>query len=714
MNCAAAFPSKEASDTDVCDKLDFKRRKSQDLRIPSSSEKNKKTIKLKESRVLEDIKEMTLPVKCSSLPRKHSSKSYEFSRKSFEKPYLSFSVPVDSLNLNLQAQACREDDLENPQHTSSKLPRKSDRKIPCAPSGRLLELSKYWKCYKQKEQQGSDSTKCFGNSQTQGKKFDPVTFHVSQTPEAPCHSSACEAIGHTDEDEEMQIVEDLHAVRNDKKMVLPVVQTCGELTSMEIDFPDDDANMTAKTLSGLNTLIVIDTNIMISHLGFIKSLKDTDIPGFGRFVLVIPWVVLQELDNLKKGKILVNVGKKAIPAVHFIYTCLKNQDSKLWGQSMQLASQKTHDFIVENNDDRVLQCCLQYRSLFPQAEVVLLTDDKNLCNKALVSDVKAFGKADFATALKSVIVNSAVSSQDAPCAQLKLQKAKLISIVVFLADTEPKKAKENSTDPPSCIMLDLEKSLGEVLSSILQTEMIIAYGDLWTEVVYHKPPWTLTKLLECYRKHWVAVFGQIVSRSLISTVDYLYTKFRKATVFNHSTIQEVLEESKTLLEMFSSRSNYEGVLSQALAQVDKLLKTLGKIQSDTGQNPSDALKSTSVSPTCEKMEDATFPQHTPAGDKLPSSGHLTQGDRHMEIWSVLENVGNTLNLFSLEIFEKLDINAIPTIQDTPSFKQAFLGLQKLMTAVNDILVGIRQVLSPNSSFQDVWALYSFLTNNEVG
>lgn len=46
----------------------------------------------------------------------------------------------------------------------------------------------------------------------------------------------------------MQIVEDLHAVRNDKKMVLPVVQTCGELTSMEIDFADDDTNMTASKL----------------------------------------------------------------------------------------------------------------------------------------------------------------------------------------------------------------------------------------------------------------------------------------------------------------------------------------------------------------------------------------------------------------------------------------------------------------------------------
>lgn len=64
------------------------------------------------------------------------------------------------------------------------------------------------------------------------------------------------------------------------------------------------------------------------------------LPGVGRLALVIPWVVLQELDNLKKGKMLQHVRDKAIPAVQFIYMCLKNQDSKLWGQSMQLASQK--------------------------------------------------------------------------------------------------------------------------------------------------------------------------------------------------------------------------------------------------------------------------------------------------------------------------------------------------------------------------------------
>lgn len=57
-------------------------------------------------------------------------------------------------------------------------------------------------------------------------------------------------------------------------------------------------------------------------------------------MLIIPWVVVQELDRMKAGKLLKYAQQKAILAVHFINECLKNQDRNLWGQSIQLASQK--------------------------------------------------------------------------------------------------------------------------------------------------------------------------------------------------------------------------------------------------------------------------------------------------------------------------------------------------------------------------------------
>lgn len=62
--------------------------------------------------------------------------------------------------------------------------------------------------------------------------------------------------------------------------------------------------------------------------------------GFDTLVLIIPWVVVQELDRMKAGKLLKHVQHKAVPAIHFINDSLRSQDRKLWGQSLQLASQK--------------------------------------------------------------------------------------------------------------------------------------------------------------------------------------------------------------------------------------------------------------------------------------------------------------------------------------------------------------------------------------
>lgn len=119
-------------------------------------------------------------------------------------------------------------------------------------------------------------------------------------------------------------------------------------------------------------------------------------------MLLVPWVVLQELDSLKSSQLSNNVKSKARPAVDYIYTALKNQEPRVWGQSMQqmsLAACKMLTFLfvcvrmraaahqlmalfvnivtgglnTVNNDDRVLQCCLQYKALYPEGTVMLCT-----------------------------------------------------------------------------------------------------------------------------------------------------------------------------------------------------------------------------------------------------------------------------------------------------------------------------------------------------
>ncbi|KAM4895845.1 transcriptional protein SWT1 isoform 1-T1 [Sylvia borin] len=581
---------------------------------------------------------------------------------------------------------------ETPPRWDSRKRKKHSSDSPKAPkhSGAKGDLEATALCFKQNVE-----VPCTSDSYQGDEVRKPVPVPKSSEDSAPLQDSQ-----NTETDQEMQIVEDLHVARVEKRMALSVVQTCGELTSMEIDLPEQDLNISAGAFSsGLNILVVIDTNIMISHLEFVRSLRSEDIPGVDRLALIIPWVVLQELDNLKKGRMLQHVRDKAIPAVQFIYKCLKSQDSKLWGQSMQLASEKMYGLSDENNDDRVLQCCLQYQKLFPQALVVLCTDDKNLCNKAIVSEVKAFCKADLVTALQNVNANRPQNSEE-------LQQPK--------QDTECGKTSGSAafTAQFPNVLPDLERNLGEALSCILETEMKLAFGNLWMEILYLKPPWTLANLLKCYKKHWMAVFGYVVPRSLLSTIECLSKHLYADKPFDSSAVRLLLQESKKLLHAFSCRSDYNGVLPQAYAEVTKLCETLGEVRADSEQDLSEDIMVLSENAACEKME-ATVPSLQSTEEKeLHPSFRVAQENRHQEVWSVLEGVWNTMNLYSVELFQKLDPSAV-TMAAKATFEEAFLGLQKLLAAVKDIREGIGRILTPTSSFQDIWTLYSFLRRHEI-
>ncbi|XP_043341085.1 transcriptional protein SWT1 isoform X3 [Cervus canadensis] len=528
--------------------------------------------------------------------------------------------------------------------------------------------------------------------------------NLTQTFEAPCSSVSLESI--QDTDQEMQIVEELHAARVGKSVDLPVVPPSGELMSMEIDMVEDDtrssAGIPSNTASDKKLLIVIDTNILMNHLKFVRLLMTTEIPGFDRLVLIIPWVVVQELDRMKAGKLLKHAQHKAVPAVHFINDSLRNQDRKLWGQSIQLASQKLYGLSDENNDDRVLKCCLQYQELFPCSLVILCTDDRNLRNKGLISGVKSLSKEELSAEFLNLSLNTDVCHQ--PC----------ISKQQLKAETTPleESHEEESTNSGLPVLLesivsDLERSLGTALSSILETEMKIAFGNLWMEMLYLKPPWTLIHLLQCFRKHWLAVFGLVMEKNLLLTIESLYENLRKANkAVDFTTLKLLLQDSKSLLHAFSTRSNYDGILPQAFAQVNKLLQTFTEVKAKLKQNSSQNTPGKS-------QEDNSLMKSDNQEITVLSGSYPPQTSRHQEIWSILENVWITLYQNSMDVFQRLDSNSTLTSSKIASFEEAFVYLQKLMAAVKDILEGIQRILVPNSNYQDIETLYNFLIKYEV-
>uniref|UniRef100_A0AAZ3SK91 Telomerase-binding protein EST1A n=1 Tax=Oncorhynchus tshawytscha TaxID=74940 RepID=A0AAZ3SK91_ONCTS len=191
--------------------------------------------------------------------------------------------------------------------------------------------------------------------------------------------------------------------RRDK--IQAVLQTCGQL-ELEIR----------------PLFLVPDTNGFIDHLTGLKTLLQS-----GTYIVVVPLIVITELDGLAKGGCRGNTGgggptharsvqEKAKVAVAFLERgfearepCLRALTSR--GSQLESIAFRSEDTSGQqgNNDDVILSCCLHYckdeaKSLMPaqtngpvrlRREVVLLTDDRNLRVKALtrnvpVRDIPAF------------------------------------------------------------------------------------------------------------------------------------------------------------------------------------------------------------------------------------------------------------------------------------------------------------------------------------
>ncbi|XP_018412650.1 PREDICTED: telomerase-binding protein EST1A isoform X2 [Nanorana parkeri] len=167
--------------------------------------------------------------------------------------------------------------------------------------------------------------------------------------------------------------------------------------------------------------LIPDTNGFINHLPGLEQLLSSQI-----YILVIPLIVIHELDGLAKGQEFDqrsaghtrSLQEKAKKAIHFLEQRFEARDPNLRaltsrGNQLESIAFRSEDISGQkgNNDDLILSCCLQYckdnaKEFMPsnkddpirlRREVVLLTDDRNLRVKALtrhvpVRDIPAFLK----------------------------------------------------------------------------------------------------------------------------------------------------------------------------------------------------------------------------------------------------------------------------------------------------------------------------------
>ncbi|XP_044218487.1 transcriptional protein SWT1 [Thunnus albacares] len=514
--------------------------------------------------------------------------------------------------------------------------------------------------------------------------------------------------------DQMQLVEELHLARSEKRLEVDVMQSYGELTCMDIDPPEEGATDTlCKQPLQQGLILVLDTNVLLSHLDYVKKMRSHGLGALGFPVVLIPWVVLQELDSLKKGRGLTgSVAHLACPAISYIYDSLKSRDPYLWGQSMQQAAQSSNGLSTENNDDRVLQCCLQYQTLYPECALILCTNDKNLCSKALLSGVKAHSKNDLEAEGGrsghgphlpqnnqipmlphiSPQVSSPVMSRSFTPVQQHSQERTGLSVGAIqndrkqLSEGDEEKKKWDLSRSVS----ELEDCLQEVLSEVLEVEMKAAYEDLWQEIVYLKPPWTLKDILQCLKKHWIAVFGFIVPREKLQTVLNLINFFNSGKSVDCSAMLAALQEAKDLVKAFEKSSSH---VPRALSVMDNIFHNL---------------QPQGESPTCDVV------MNDDDEDKQLTSAQVS----HQEVWALFENIWSNVCRISFEVFKALgfDPHTMQSAQPAggpPPPQDAVACLQKLSSMVSQLLQAFSSVLSSAPGLEEVQTLLSIIQSNKI-
>ncbi|GJQ68173.1 hypothetical protein Trydic_g16823 [Trypoxylus dichotomus] len=241
--------------------------------------------------------------------------------------------------------------------------------------------------------------------------------------------------------------------------------------------------------------IVVDTNIFISHLNVIRNVLSEMYAAYNH-VVHIPWIVVQELDYFKDGRlgspVMLIAAKKAIK---FINDNLIQKHPRLKGQTV--AEELYQKGSSSNPDDSILFYCLQLAQT--SKNVILLSNDVNLRNKALINNVSSCGPKQILTHIKNMHINN--------------------------------KNKEK--------ICEMNSTLSQLCTGIILTEMEEAYGSVLNQLI-REPPWDLKQCLIYLKRFWNPVFSLIITqKQCLKVIEDLLTKIQSS---NDLSAEKDMEE----------------------------------------------------------------------------------------------------------------------------------------------------------------------------
>ncbi|XP_076454677.1 uncharacterized protein LOC143289554 [Babylonia areolata] len=422
--------------------------------------------------------------------------------------------------------------------------------------------------------------------------------------------------------------------------------------------------------------VVVDTNIFIGELDTLKHLRDMTLKDYGRPYLIIPWVVLQELDGLKMSWAK---SRRAQNAVRYIHSCLINLHPRVRGQTPAEASEPVDNFRAQCNDDRILQCCLQCQRKHGGSSVMLLTDDMNLENKAVVMGIRTFSTKRLQPLLGTSTLDDDYPPLTDAGAPSNASSAKVprrtgqqqsdadtgrstlpASVPASSAAVRRKKPqrRESGTSVVNSPQLHQQRRAADellcggkavvssALGDLVKREMREAYDDLWLELVVRKPPWSPHDLVLILQKHWMAVFTMKLDMGLKPIIDDLVRDFNpgRGVSLELRRVLTCLQTCLRLVEGVSRLGPYGDCVKRLNSLIQKgaallqesgqdsvgtqpSVSTPGPQQSPTGLENSNASTSSTRNDNDRYGNQSLPPTTAPSLSSSPSSSSLTSSTR---------------------------------------------------------------------------------------
>ncbi|WAR31347.1 SWT1-like protein [Mya arenaria] len=263
------------------------------------------------------------------------------------------------------------------------------------------------------------------------------------------------------EEEDMEIDNVLTEVRSQLKCEPGTGVGC-------IDIPVESCTTRGdkSSLTELELLVVLDTNVLISNLDMVDDLKDWSIQGLGWVCLYVPWIVLMELDRLKST---VSHGKpclssrtqhQARKAISFLKLLFTSKHPRIIGQTAKQMETAKEEFEAEYGN------------------AILFSNDHNLCIKSLVTDIPAFNSKDILSGIENVAAEMKQSKTTVDQISVQLQSPFQQQQKKLQPQQQQQQQQQRTISPVNTVAMETGKFPPEVQNREVQSNTkVVKSGD---------------------------------------------------------------------------------------------------------------------------------------------------------------------------------------------------------------------------------------------